>query len=607
MNIYLENLLKDMGIENRSAAIDKVLTEIINLYYDKKMLEEINEEYFIKWAEAGVFKDSKERLAKLKKNPDKKYLVETMKLFLTNKESFEKAFSMMEEVVKAGFFLCTWYNQADIAELYKQYKIKIKNPAIAERVLDVKFRFFKTTNIYIGMQKGEIDLHPVIAGVLREFMIKPPELELNDLKKIDVKYKENYEKEILENIHLLYEMRKNQDIRLGTNGKVLKAVVSYFEKTVSLKELYENRKNEEEKRIKTELIIKIFSALQINNIDYKENPEEFLKEIVTKIFSEDAFLEGEYYYGKKQSINFAKTILNNLKVNLHTYEVEKIDKYMNGVKYFFKEISSKEWINVENIVLFLIMNDIAPFTYSKEFSRTILSDNGLYPYRDREKVEGNIIQFILMPFTQGIMTLMAIFGIVEIGYDDIAKTENKNQNSPYNGIKFIKLTELGKYLLGITESYEFEQEKSTLEIVLSEKELIISITGSDRRKEIVISKIAEQSGTNLFKVNNRTLFAGCSKKEDVTSKIDNFKRVAGELPENWKNYFDKIIKGFNPLEKIENRVVLKIRDDKELINIIANDERLKKVILKAEKYHIVIEAYHQLYVESILKEYGYFQ
>ena len=47
MNIYLENLLKDMGIENRSAAIDKVLTEIINLYYDKKMLEEINEEYFI--------------------------------------------------------------------------------------------------------------------------------------------------------------------------------------------------------------------------------------------------------------------------------------------------------------------------------------------------------------------------------------------------------------------------------------------------------------------------------------------------------------------------------------------------------------------------------
>lgn len=606
MNIYLENLLSKMGIENRSAAIDKVLTEIINLYYDKKMLEEINEEYFIKWAEAGVFKDSKERLAKLKKNPDKKYLVETMKLFLTNKESFEKAFSMMEEVVKAAFFLSTWYNGADISELYKRYKIKIKNPAVSERVLDVKFRFFKTTNIYIGMQKGEIDLHPVIAGVLREFMIKPPELELNDLKNIEVKYKESYEKEILENIHLLYEMRKNQDIRLGTNGKILKAVMSFFEKTVPLKEIYENNKTEDEKRIKTELLIKIFSALQIKNIIYKENPEEMLKEIVTKIFSEDAFIEGEYYYGKKYSINFAKTILSNLKVNLHTYEVEQAENYFNALKYIFTEISSKEWISIETVVTFLIVNDMEPFTYSKSFTTNILRDNNLYPYRDRETTEKNIFKFVLFPFTKGMMALMAILGVVEIGYDDREETKNKEQNSPYNGIKFIKLTELGKYLLGITDSYEFEQEKSTMEIALSEKELIMSVTGIDRRKEIVISKIAEQTGTNLFKVNNKTLFAGCSKKEDVKSKIDNFKRVAGELPENWKNYFDKIIKGFNPLEKIENRVVFKIRDDKELINIIANDERLKKVILKAEKYHIVVDAYHLPYVESILKEYGYF-
>ena len=606
MNIYLENLLKDMGIENRSAAIDKVLTEIINLYYDKKMLEEINEEYFIKWAEAGVFKDSKERLAKLKKNPDKKYLVETMKLFLTNKESFEKAFSMREEVVQAAFFLSTWYNGADISELYKRYKIKIKNPAVSERVLDVKFRFFKTTNIYIGMQKGEIDLHPVIAGVLREFMVKPPELELNDLKNIEVKYKESYEKEILENIHLLYEMRKNQDIRLGTNGKILKAVMSFFEKTVPLKEIYENNKTEDEKRIKTELLIKIFSALQIKNIIYKENPEEMLKEIVTKIFSEDAFVEGEYYYGKKYSINFAKTILSNMKVNLHTYESEQAENYFNALKYIFTEISSKEWISIETVVTFLIVNDMEPFTYSKSFTTTILRDNSLYNYRDNDTTEKNIFKFVLFPFTKGMMALMAILGVVEIGYDDREETKNKEQNSPYNGIKFIKLTELGKYLLGITDSYEFEQEKSTMEIVLSEKELIMSVTGSDRRKEIVISKIAEQTGINLFKVNNKTLFAGCSKKEDVKSKIDNFKRVAGELPENWKNYFDKIIKGFNPLEKIENRVVLKIRDDKELINIIANDERLKKVILKAEKYHIVLDAYHLPYVESILKEYGYF-
>ena len=96
------------------------------------------------------------------------------------------------------------------------------------------------------------------------------------------------------------------------------------------------------------------------------------------------------------------------------------------------------------------------------------------------------------------------------------------------------------------------------------------------------------------------------KKQDINSKIENFKRVVGELPENWKNYFKKIEKGFKPLTKLENVVVMSIKDDKELINIIAKDERLKKVILKAEKYHIVVESYKVPYVESILKEYGYF-
>ena len=123
--------------------------------------------------------------------------------------------------------------------------------------------------------------------------------------------------------------------------------------------------------------------MQIKNITYKENPEEMLKEIVTKIFSEDAFVEGEYYYGKKYSINFAKTILSNMKVNLHTYESEQAENYFNALKYIFTEISSKEWISIETVVTFLIVNDMEPFTYSKSFTTNILRDNNLYPYRDR--------------------------------------------------------------------------------------------------------------------------------------------------------------------------------------------------------------------------------
>lgn len=528
MNRYLKNLFEEMKIDSNMVNIKEIVENVVELFFDKQMLEELNETYFIKWAESGVFKDSEERAAKLKKKPTKDYLIETMVLFLTEKEIFEKAYNSMENVVKEALFIAVWYNEADIEMLYKKYKTNIKNSDKSGRMLDARFRFFRTREIYRGIQKGTLELHPIISGVLREVMPKPVEMSITGKENIDTDYVGNYESEIIENITLLLEMRKTGDIRLGANGKILKTVFSYFEKNVVVREFYENSRDEEERRMKKELLIRLFSALRIEKIGDNLNPVETLKEIVEKIFSGEAFLEHFKYYGNSYSINMAKTILSNLKVKLNTYEDEEIEEYLRGIKYCFEEIAEKNWVTIEDIVKFLFFNAIPIFTYSEEFIKNILRENEIYPYRNMEQINKNVYEFIIFPFTKGIMAIMAVLGVVEIGYNNREGKTYKEHNSLYNGIKFVRVTELGKYILGINKSYEFEQKESAMELNLSDKELIITASGSDRIKEIVISKIAEKVGENIYKVTNRTLFAGCTKEDDVKAKINSFKKNCRE-------------------------------------------------------------------------------
>ena len=52
--------------------------------------------------------------------------------------------------------------------------------------------------------------------------------------------------------------------------------------------------------------------------------------------------------------------------------------------------------------------------------------------------------------------------------------------------------------------------------------------------------------------------------------------------------------------------VFKLKQNQDLIALMARDEVLKQYIRKAEEYHIVIEESHIAKVKKRLEEFGYF-
>jgi hypothetical protein len=95
--------------------------------------------------------------------------------------------------------------------------------------------------------------------------------------------------------------------------------------------------------------------------------------------------------------------------------------------------------------------------------------------------------------------------------------------------------------------------------------------------------------------------------EELEGRINEFhKKISHETPAIWNEFFEGLLKKANAIKQVDNIVVLKIEKDKELVNLLGRDGELKKMILKAEDFHILLKEKNKQRVLEILKSYGYF-
>jgi len=112
---------------------------------------------------------------------------------------------------------------------------------------------------------------------------------------------------------------------------------------------------------------------------------------------------------------------------------------------------------------------------------------------------------------------------------------------------------------------------------------------------------------NHYKMDYESLLAGCSSVQDIEKRINQFKQlIMKEPPANWQLFFKQVIEQANPLKHDPNLVVFKLKEQATLYQVIASDPVLKKHILKAEDFHIVVELAKIAAVKKRLLTLGYF-
>lgn len=211
------------------------------------------------------------------------------------------------------------------------------------------------------------------------------------------------------------------------------------------------------------------------------------------------------------------------------------------------------------------------------------------------------------PVIQELLFLFATYGIVEIAYT----MPEDDSLTPYSNLKYVKLTSLGKFVLGKQSDYTpVEIKKPTEYFEVDKERLLIRALFIDGENpyEGLLSNIAEPIGNHRYHVTPAAFLKNCENLTDVEAKEDFFHKNVCEKPsEVWDDFFHKMIMRCYPLQSPDNSYyVYKIeKNNGELLKIIATDKYIKEHTLRAEGYHLLIERKALDTVKKHLKNYGF--
>ena len=587
---------------------------MIDINYNYETLISLYNRYFIEWIADGIIgKDLNifdiSSIGTKDENREKDY--ETLKNLISEIFSDEKVFNVIyktfPEKVKEIFSYTIWKKNYPIEpnELEVYFNISNKFDAASFTLKD-EYLFFKVLN-NPNNQGKELVLDYKIGRLLRKYTDKKPseyfiEAENNE-NEINFKfYKDNNEYEFINNMNFYLDFFNSGEVSIASNGKILKDSKKNMQKHCEITEYYNDVKGLE--FLKTETICLLFILLKKQYREKSYFNSKNIKNIIEDFFNTNLFnTEDSYIY--------TNLFLNYLKGTKNIWEnPEKIKETTYTLVQLLREFPENGIVSVEKIVRAYILREENDLIAPKDITDYIYINeaNG-----QRAKIQNDIdyVNYIIEPFVKSYLFLLSIFGVFEIFYEKPFFRKGlflkNNYLSKYDGLKYIRLTDLGKYILGYKENFEILDKKERVEIHLDDKRQFITIVGEAPARVMFFEKISIKIKGNMFKFTYDSFLKGIKTYEELIDRIEKFKEnTTRELPLNWQEFFENLEKKFNSIKLISDYVVLKLDDNKELIQLVLKDSRIKKICLKAEDYHLIVSKENLKELVKIFGEYGYY-
>ena len=268
----------------------------------------------------------------------------------------------------------------------------------------------------------------------------------------------------------------------------------------------------------------------------------------------------------------------------------------------------ERWVPVQDIFMkvYELNIDLTP-----EYIDTLV----FWPFDQKAEVEivnefsGKKIAANSFVMEFGYASLQAIaFMFASLGMAELALSPIRRNDSPFAEAEYIRLTPLGRYVLGVSDDYEAPEQEHIAYFELDPERLIIrSLVDPNPYAQLLLDTSVAIS-RNRFETSPQSFLAHCVTRKDVEEKIGIFQQfVSNELPPLWKQFFDSLLQHCNPLTK-ERPDFLLYRlapDNIDLIRLLTTSETLKKLYIRAEGYLILVKKDDQRKFTDELKKHGY--
>lgn len=574
--------------------------EAMNEFYSKEVLFRLYTKYFLDWIAEGYIGSNLGlfEISLISENSNKQTFLDLLEQFYLKEEIFCTIYEKLDKSVKEVFEEIAWKGKYYITN--KERYFKLENNYDINKDLKDEYLFFKADK---DNKRGEyLFLDYDIVRVIRRFMKKPMEYNIIPQKNIDASLVNNNEKEIIENFKMYFEFYSQGGIKLSSSAKILKESKLNMRKYCNISEYYEDSKDLD--YLKTETIALFFFLVKEKYIDENYFKVSNIKSIIKDFMSGELIKEENYHYTSLY-LNYLKGVKNIWKSK------EEIKRGLTTIKNIIAEIPDDKPVSIDNIIKAILYRD--------EFIEIIdVKDAYDYIYINEANYERTKIlnyekyqMYVVIPFIKSVLFILGVLGIFEVYYDYPSINNSlylKNGYlSKFDGIKYIKFTELGRYCFDRVEEYDFKNAKEDGEVILDEDRLIATIMGDAPVKTMFLERVAQRIANNKYKFTRENFLRGVSSSREIEDRINEFySKITPEPTSLWREFFDDLLEKSSAIKADNQYVVLKLKNDKELIKTITKDERFKPLMLKGEDFHLLIKSENVTEVVSLFKEHGYY-
>lgn len=576
--------------------------EALNEFYPKDILFRLYNRYFLDWIAEGYIGSNLGlfEISLICENSNKQTFMDLIEQVYLKEEVFCSVFVTLDADVKKVFEEIMWNEKFFIPSKDREKYLKLENNYDLNKDLKEEYLFFKAEK---DNKRGEyLYMDYDLIRVIRRFMPKPPEYNIIPLTKIEECLVNNNEKELAENLKIYYDFYKQGGIVLSNSGKILKESKVNMKKYCNINEYYENSKDLD--FLKTETIALFFFLVKEKYMNEEYFRVSNIKTIVQDFLAGELIQEENYHYTSLY-LNYLKGVKNIWKSK------EEIKRGLITIKKIIDEIPDDKIVSVDNIIKAILYRD--------EFIEIIdIKDAYDYIYINEANYERTKIlnyerylSYVVIPFIKSVLFLLGTMGVLELYYDYPSINNclylKNGYLSKYDGLKYVKITALGKYCLGRIEDFDFAHTKDEGEVVLDEDRLIATIIGDVPVKTMFLERVSQKIAVNKYKFTKENFLRGLNGYQELEDRIAEFKtKISDNLNELWQGFFDDLVEKSSAIKAEHQFVVLKLKNDRELISTITKDERFKSLLLKGEDFHVLVKSENVGQVVDLFKEYGYY-
>jgi len=321
-----------------------------------------------------------------------------------------------------------------------------------------------------------------------------------------------------------------------------------------------------------------------------------------------------------------RDLLNYVKRQKPEYDAGKIEKEIRqSFQNLLTRLPKGKWVAVEHVVkaicyrglpmnpfstpgeMSYICLGLSPGTLKRLSLQTELCGHGCTTCASKTNTD----QTISLPLMKALLFLFSSLNMVSLAYSEPRNEKYLLKDKPYlsiyDGLTYVRLTDFGEFVLDRKKSFSTGIKKQTAEFILDEIRPLITLLGEDPVKRLALENVGKRATTSSYLVDYQSFLKDCSNRDEVKNKIEYFRtHISKSPPEIWEAFFQSVLARMEPFKIIKNMYILKVQPDKELIALLTTDPVLKKHVIKAEKYHLIVEKKQYPTVKKRLAQFGFF-